>query len=450
MRSNAGMRLAGAALVVALAACSRGKEAAQPAESALVIGVSYQVRVYRPPSPPVDGTVTSTDGQIDCGPVTTTCTGTFAWNTQAVLVATPSPNRMFGTWASDCTGRPTDAQGRYVCVLDTSSSWSDKYVVPVFGPIGTTQHSNFTSPAAHGPEYLDWIAGKWDAFTCNASTCHGASYDGAGIAPSCNACHALPASGGWATWRTNCTFCHGTRTPTWDAASVASLSLASPPDAVAQRLGGAPAPVRAGRHRSHLAGKPAFPAFACGTCHAVPTSVVHIRLDRRAPIAFDPAAAFSGLSPGELAALPAPLAVYDGTASPPTCATNYCHGATLPGAPPPLLQVAPTWSSLAPAVNDCLACHGAPPETGRTIPADGVYCDADCSIHAWHVQALPVLGQESCDACHHGSALPNGARLHVNGRVDVVWSPGVTGAWDRAAGTCTSSCHSDPAPRSWR
>jgi predicted CxxxxCH...CXXCH cytochrome family protein len=182
----------------------------------------------------------------------------------------------------------------------------------------------------------------------------------------------------------------------------------------------------------------------------VPSSVSHVRLDRRAPVVFDPASAFSGLSAGELAALPSPLAVYDGSSSPPTCAANYCHGATLSGGRPAALAAPPAWSSAAPAVTDCTSCHGAPPDTGRALPADGVYCLSGCSVHAWHVQALPVLGYESCDACHHGSALGNAAALHVNGRVDVVFSAGITGSWDPVAGTCATACHSDPAPRSWR
>ena len=101
-------------------------------------------------------------------------------------------------------------------------------------------------------------------------------------------------------------------------------------------------------------------------------------------------------------------------------------------------------------MTDCTSCHGAPPDTGRVLPADGVYCLSDCSVHAWHVQALPVLGWESCDACHHGSALANGATLHVNGRVDVAFSAANPGTWDPAARTCAMACHSAPAARSWR
>jgi predicted CxxxxCH...CXXCH cytochrome family protein len=411
-----------------------------------VYGVTFNVTVHLP----IEGTVTSTDGQIFCGtaPGATRCgPAPFAWNVQATLVATADPGMMLGTWAADCGGRPTNDAGQYVCVLDTKVDGSDKYVLAIFGPQGVVQHADFTSPQVHGPEFLNFVAGAKDAFQCDANACHGPTYNGAGIAPSCNACHALPASGGWVAWQSNCTFCHGTRTPTYGPES---LGLASPPDAVSERLDGKPAPARTGRHRSHLAGKPAFPSFACATCHAVPTTVSHIRVDRRAPVAFDAAAAFPGLGAADLAVLPIPLAVYDPSASPPTCAASYCHGATLPGAPAYVLASPPSWSSLEPAVNDCIACHGAPPETGRTIAADALYCDADCSIHVWHVQALPVLGFESCDACHHGSALPDGAALHVNGRVDVAWSPGTTGAWDPAAGTCAVSCHSDAAPRSWR
>lgn len=675
MHCSARSRVAAAALVTAIAACDRspGRLAETSARSGL-FGISFLVEVQRP----TNGTVSTADRRIDCGsaPSATACAATFAWSEQAVLVATADPGSMFGGWAGDCSGRDTDAAGHYVCVLDTSRYGADKYVVAVFGPVGQTQHPNFTEPTVHGPAFLSWLAGEPDAFECTA--CHGAGYGGLGIAPSCNACHAAagwaswqtscsfchgartaaakagyalldhpawaappeavserltgipapertgahaihlggsalagpvrcgachevpatfshvsgrdaratvvltapgqpapdpagydrasgtcatachgagrsppwtsaglacdgchaippptpahttvsgadlaacaachpdtitaaggvdvagghhvngtvdrvgghasgfalpashgsqyldfvagapgasrctschgaalalcaschsrPESGGWTSWRTSCTFCHGTRTPSGPAPT---LALSSPPGGVSQRLTGTAVPERTGKHRSHLNGKPGYPAFACATCHAVPATDAHVRADRRAPVAFDAAAAFPALTAEERAALPSPLAVYDPGASPPRCTNAYCHGATLAGGRPGALQSPPRWSSAAPGINDCAVCHGDPPETGRLVAADEVYCLADCSLHAWHVQALPA----SCDACHHGSAPANAAALHVNGRADVAWGAGVTGTWDPQARTCAVSCHAGAGPRAWR
>ena len=100
------------------------------------------------------------DGKIDCGsaPTATRCgPASFAWDEQAVLVATADAGYMLGTWAGDCTGRPTDGDGRYVCVLDTTRYGADKFVAAVFGPQGRTLHPNFTLPAVHGAAFRSWI-----------------------------------------------------------------------------------------------------------------------------------------------------------------------------------------------------------------------------------------------------------------------------------------------------
>ncbi len=295
--------------------------------------------------------------------------------------------------------------------------------------------AGFDQPALHGPQYLDDVAGAPGAADCRS--CHGQAL------ALCESCHSRPEHGAWVGWETNCTFCHGTRTAAY---APASLGLASPPDAVAQRLAATPVPVRTGKHRAHLNGKVGYPGFACGACHAVPSSVSHVRVDRRAPVVFDAAAAFPSLSADELAALPSPLATYDASATPPRCSATYCHGGTLSGGAPTPLQSPPRWSSAAAAINSCAVCHGDPPDTGRLLAADGVSCATTCSNHVFHVQALT----SGCDACHHGGAPVNGAALHVNGRVDVAWPDGTAGTWDPVAGTCALSCHSDAAPRPWR
>ena len=295
----------------------------------------------------------------------------------------------------------------------------------------------FVLASVHGPQYLDDLAGTPGASSC--ASCHGPSLG------YCDACHSRPASGGWASWQTNCTFCHGTRTPAYAAASV---TLSSPPDALSQRLTGVAVATRTGKHRQHLNGKPGYNAVPCATCHAVPTTAAHVSVDRRATVVFDPAAAFPTLTADELAALPDPLATYDPSGTTPRCGNNYCHGFTLAGRTTNGALYPPGWSTLAPGINSCTVCHGDPPRSGRLLAADGVYCADSCSIHYWHVQALPDAGYDTCTDCHTGSAAANTAKRHVNGRFDVVWGvraipPGpITGTWSPQGGrarTCPAT-----------
>ncbi len=263
--------------------------------------------------------------------------------------------------------------------------------------------SGFADPSAHGH------AAERAISSCTA--CHGEDYAGAGPAPSCTACHA---SAGFADWRTNCTFCHGTRTQGYTAAD---LPKAAPPEGVqGETLAAEPA---VGAHRKHVAGGDLSGGVACDECHLVPSSLAHV--DGSATISFG-SLARQGSSPTE----------YAGG----TCSSVYCHGATLDGG----ADRTPSWTGSA----GCGDCHGTPPLTGQhglhmTLGDDGTPC------HLCHASV-------AAEALAPGIASTAAAKaLHVNGRKDVALHPSLGGTWDPAAKTCSDViCHGPPpTSRSW-
>jgi hypothetical protein len=353
-------------------------------------GTTYLVRLARP----TKGTISSGDGKIHCGAVgvADACgPATYPWNETATLTATPDPGYTFGMWAGDCTGRA-------LCVLHTSTSGADKYVLAVFGPAGVVQHSDIAAPSKHGPEYFDRLAGKPDALACNNAACHGVVLQGAGITPSCHACHARA---GWTSWQTNCSFCHGVKSPASQAGYdfATNPSLAAPGDAISARLTGTPAPDRTGAHAAHLSGMTAgglaFAApFRCDTCHAVPADLSHVGgAGGRATVA---------LSGAGQASLSASLGSYDPATG--TC-TTYCHG-TSPS---------PAWSAKG---LQCGGCHEVPPDSP-------------------HPQVTELT---SCAWCHSGTVKEDGSLdvaggKHVDGKVDVRGGNGGVGC---------AACHGAP------
>jgi hypothetical protein len=352
------------------------KKGVETSTFALSIRGEVAFRVNNPTAPlptldPVNGTtiilpggglVTGPNG-ISCGVVGTvlhnTCSARFAWGTTGVvLTATPdaSGGYNFFAFAGACGG-----QG--ACAIDITS---DRFVAIRFAKTqaGLGAHPNFTDARIHGPEYLAKLAGKPTSWTC--TDCHGASLDGAGLAPSCNACHL---AAGWASWQTNCSFCHGARNPTTKAGydPAAHPEYAAPPDDVAARLSGT-SNGAAGAHQAHLRA-----GVACGECHVVPTSTAHVNgVD---DVRFGALASANGAAP-------------TWTASSLSCASTYCHGNFSGGNGPTLIA----WN----ATVSCTSCHGAPPP----LP---------------HPQA-----SADCGSCHPGfTSTSVNAGLHANGAVDL-------------------------------
>jgi len=108
-------------------ASESAKDKAGSAQGKGSYGVAYLVSVSRP----VGGTITSADGQINCGPTGSSANlcapASFPWTSEASLTATPNSDRRFSTWAGDCSGPGT-------CTLDTVRNGADKWVVAVFPP----------------------------------------------------------------------------------------------------------------------------------------------------------------------------------------------------------------------------------------------------------------------------------------------------------------------------
>jgi predicted CxxxxCH...CXXCH cytochrome family protein len=249
----------------------------------------------------------------------------------------------------------------------------------------------------HGPAALADIA--------SCTSCHGAAYDGGGVAAkNCNACHANPASygltgyAGSPSWKTDCTFCHGSTTRLADATfplvgnPAKRANVAGPPTAP----GGATSGVAVGAHLAHYDGTAnvlSTPVI-CTQCHgaALPTDLAH--LTGTVAVAWG-ALATAG---GAVSPTPASGTIPAGWESSPTC-TNYCHGATLAGG----TLKSPGWTAGATA-STCSACHGDPMPYAAMSGGRGFHPP-----------------NATCASCHTGyTASAVQKATHVNGTVEVV------------------------------
>lgn len=290
------------------------------------------------------------------------------------------------------------------------------------------------SPDFHGSDALAYLEQQPGATNC--ASCHGADLNG-GTGPSCTACHAAPSALfplGVADWKTNCTFCHGTPTEPFTYAS--QLANAAPPDDVSGRLTGTTTPSKTGAHQLHLAGSAVAPAFACATCHPVPTQAT--------PLAhLDGGTAQVTLVGAGQASLPLSLGTYSGG----QCAV-YCHN------PPSSASGTVGGSSRAWSGSGyaCNACHSNGYDTRRYWPTTGRH-NAHCASGN---------GNLRCYYCHSTVtnvdplSIPTIAApaLHVNGVEDVHFGDGtvnysgtvISGTWNGTS--CNASCHNNQS-RTW-
>ncbi|HET8541208.1 MAG TPA: CxxxxCH/CxxCH domain-containing protein [Anaeromyxobacter sp.] len=258
----------------------------------------------------------------------------------------------------------------------------------------TTCHTQLGVPIMHPPLGDQHMAfALADIASCRQ--CHGATYGG-GSGPSCNGCHDTQVTASAPDWKTNCTFCHGTRT---DGVTTAT-ALAAPPQSVAATGAQDNTNSRIGAHQRHLAGGAYSNALACGSCHAVPTDALGHFTGENATIEFSTLAKQGVTTPG-----------YAGSGG--ACAV-YCHGSGTQFANPPG-KVSPAWTSTPMA---CDACHGQPPTSGPVI--------GGTDAHAFHAG-----NGETCGSCHSGYGTGVNKALHVNGAKDAIGD---------AAWSC-STCH---------
>jgi predicted CxxxxCH...CXXCH cytochrome family protein len=299
------------------------------------------------------------------------------------------------------------------------------YTVNASGTInvGSGAHINGRTEVSGNPHTGDpqWVDRTHHGYQASSqgmaacTSCH-ANFDGPSgtAAGSCNACHA---AAGFATWQTNCTFCHGTASRT--ATALNPQLPAAPPVDSAGNGDTAPRARGVGAHSKHLVSPTISSAFACGNCHSssLPTNVTHVD-GQRAVLPFGLIAATGNVNPHfDTATL--------------SCSTVYCHGAF---GTVGQTTAAPVWTSTTPMT--CTSCHKMPAtSTGR---------------HSLH------MGQNgmNCSTCHNGiasgtgdpstNATITGPSLHVNGQKNVAFGGTFGGnpvSGTYSGGNCTISCH---------
>jgi predicted CxxxxCH...CXXCH cytochrome family protein len=371
-------------------------------------------------------------------------------------------------------------------------------------------HSNGTVDMAWGP--LATAGGASPVFTASTATCastycHGATLNAGGeitmptwtkvdgSAGRCASCHGFPpppphpangdcgrchptvvgngvidvAGGLHVNGRVDvsglsCSACHG------------SAESAAPP--VGTHGETATTSLAVGAHQAHLRDGPLRRAVACGECHPLPADVVH----SNGTIDF---------SWGSLARTGGASPAFDASSG--TCASTYCHGATLNAGGS---LVTPVWTRVDGSQAACGTCHGAPPPAphppstqcsgchAETVNADGTInvaggkhidgtlqvsgggCNAchgsadnpapplgtrgetattalAVGAHQAHVRDTLIRKAMSCSECHVVPA----QSLHSNGKVDMAWGPlatagGASPVFDASNATCRSTyCH---------
>lgn len=310
-----------------------------------------------------------------------------------------------------------------------------------------TSHSNSIVELAWGTlaTKSGTVAATWNgtALTCT-NYCHGTGVSGgttksptwtggAAQASACTSCHGAPppaphststACAGCHTGYTattvnkathmngvvdatgmTCTSCHGTATR---AATALNPQLAAAPPV--DTTGATATTVRGvGAHMKHLSTATRSLNFACTECHAVPTSNTHSNGVK--DIAFGTLAKTGGKTPA-----------YNATTL--GCSATYCHGNFTNGK----TTAVPLWTG---GTLACNACHNMPnTTTGR---------------HSKHGGS-----SFNCSECHNGiatgtssanAAVVASAPLHVNGAVNIVFTPTLTFTYTAATKRCNGTCH---------
>jgi hypothetical protein len=262
--------------------------------------------------------------------------------------------------------------------------------------------------SGHEPSWMDTASEDFHAFSANrglgsCATCHGIDLGGGVAQTACADCHG-------ATWRTNCTMCHGGD----------DNITGAPPRTT---WGQGDDPIRVGAHTHHVGGGAIGGPYDCDVCHVTPPDALaadHIG----GPYA---GVVFSGLA---LQGGAAPVYTWSRAGTPEaTCASTYCHGnysgtytywvydeekfAAYAGK-----AATASWIG---GPMGCDSCHDNPPRT------TGV----------WH--SGYHSGGNDCQLCHPDAAGVNGVGTsitvrasHVNGIVDIA---------PKWRSSCLRACH---------
>jgi predicted CxxxxCH...CXXCH cytochrome family protein len=253
-----------------------------------------------------------------------------------------------------------------------------------------------TSPDFHG------LAAAAGALAC--LRCHAASPPATVTAITCADCHG--GSGGSIA----CNTCHG------------SAANAAPPKDTTGHT--ATSALGVGAHQSHVTAAHQLTApLDCVFCHVKPVNLLDPgHLDGVVTVT-----AYTGASLQLAAVMKDPTF----SASSATCATAYCHGATLVGG----TATAPVWTQVDGTQATCTSCHGFPPPTGR--PASLSAGGAVFTTHTLHAAGGIGYG---CGACHpgYGTVTPSAnVATHLDGTVEV---GNLVTSWNPATGVCVG-CH---------
>ena len=286
--------------------------------------------------------------------------------------------------------------------------------------VNLTTHLNGTVEVTSGHP-AGWSAGNQHGYQANLTGlagckgCHGTDLAGGTSGVSCTACHS---TNGFATWDTNCTFCHGSRT----------TGRQSPPLDIQGRS--VATNVSVGRHDKHVASTLMTP-IACTECHvarttSVITDTTHVDGDGIAEVTFGTIAKTGGKTP-----------VYTRTSATASgCSATYCHGNFTGGSDASGTRAALSWVSATALA--CNACHSMPnTSTGR---------------HSTHGGS-----SFNCSDCHNGIATGTGSTnaaivgpaLHVNGVKNVVIAPANAITYTAGTRTCSGTCHSKSHSYTW-
>ncbi len=235
----------------------------------------------------------------------------------------------------------------------------------------------------HGDGWTDTASPNFHAYSANAGiaacgTCHGADLSGGVAGLACADCHGQG-------FTTTCTGCHG---------GTANATGAPP-----RATWGNTAPQATGAHTSHVAATHGLAApIDCVACHVKPASALSAgHVDGAVAVT-----GYTGSDPALAAALTDPGYARSGAGA--SCATSYCHGATLLGG----TNTRPSWTVTNGTQAACGTCHGRPPLSGPDI---GGY-----PAHKWHTYKQNL----ACQTCHDGySQTSANPATHVNGVRDV-------------------------------
>jgi predicted CxxxxCH...CXXCH cytochrome family protein len=350
---------------------------------------------------------THVDGNIDVSPMAcTSCHGTRGAPNAAppsgTLGETSTTALAVGAHQQHLVGGAVS--GGIACsechVVSTSMTHADGTAGVEFGALATTGD----------------VVPQWDrtTATCASTYCHGAFPGGNllatpswttvdGTQAACGSCHGAPPPPPH-TNSTNCGGCH-------DGYALTSVNLAlhvdgkldvrplscnschgsaqndAPP---AGTQGETLTTQRAvGAHQAHLGTGTIAKPVGCNECHPVPSNLGHEN--------------------GSVQLAWGTLATGNGTVTPAwngaTCASTYCHGATLAAGG---TNQAPTWTKVDGTQDACGTCHGAPPPAPHSTSTGCGSCHTGYTATtvdlATHIDGKLDVKPLSCTSCHGNAA----------------------------------------------